>query len=282
MSKTIVKHVIIVQASDNIKSNILVKVIRRYLKRRNISVMVINTYHRMLHDPEISKNLKVDIVFAVGGDGTVLKAARMCAKHAIPILPVKVGHFGFINDIQADEWIDEFIAFENGSARIVEHTLLQVVVDKTKWLAVNDVAICSSVYGIIRTDVYCDDMFLTQYRCDGLIVATPTGSTAHSLSAGGPIVVPEMKAVLINPIATFALSHRCLVLPIDTNIRIEFIDAQRTNAFLIIDGRIVIGMRNKTHCVITDSGYRSKILSSGKRMYFDILRNKLNWSGTFK
>ncbi len=248
------------------------------LIRKGVQVVHLYGPYQLPVDPELPEH-DIDLACAIGGDGTVLKAARICAARNIPIMPVKVGDFGFINEIQSDEWEMEFENFISKKAVIVKHYLLNVLFSKQRYLSVNDVTMYGAGYGTIKIRLTRGDEFINRYRCDGLVIATPTGSTAHSLSVGGPIVLPGSRICIINPIAPFTLSHRPLVLPIDKKFTVFMEEQQRTSALLVVDGRVLCGLKAESCVHIEDSGLYASILQSSRRSYFEVLRTKLGWAG---
>lgn len=274
-----INTVVLIRASTLPKVVHIACDIEAVLQKQGIRVLHLYGEYTMVNDPHLPED-HIDLAFAIGGDGTVLKAARICAKRKIPILPIKVGHFGFISEIQYDEWVEALELYKNGALPYWDHALLRVEVENEHWHALNDVTLQSVVYGTIQVEVHCNGEFLTRYRSDGIIVSTAIGSTAHSLSVGGPIVVPDMDVLMINPIAPFTLSHRPLIIPIEYSISIALENQQRTGACLLSDGRIVMGMLAKSSCTIRYAGVSARILRSPQRSYFEVLRNKLKWAGT--
>lgn len=257
----------------------LAEEIKRELTEQNVTVLQLYGPYETQVDPELPDE-EIDLAVAIGGDGTMLKAARICAARRIPILPVKMGHFGFISDIQHDEWRQAFEMYKAGTLQSDDHQLLCAMVGDKIWWALNDITIQSVVYGTIQTRIFCNGEFLSDYRSDGIIVSTATGSTAHSLSIGGPVIVPAMDVMMINPIAPFALSHRPLIVPMRYAISITLKENQRTGTCLIADGRVIIGMTEGSTCHIKGADVSAKFLKSPKRSYFDVLRNKLKWGGS--
>ncbi len=274
-----VHTVVLLCASTHPKVMQVASDIDTILRKQGIKVLHLYGEYTMIHDPHLPED-NIDLAFAIGGDGTVLKAARICAQRKIPILPIKVGHFGFISDIQYDEWLEALELCKKDILPYRDHALLCVCVDNQCWYALNDVTLQSVVYGTIQVQVHCNNEFLTRYRSDGIIISTAIGSTAHSLSVGGPIIVPDMNVFMINPIAPFTLSHRPLIMPIEYSISITLENQQRAEACLLADGRIVMGMLAESSCTIQYAGMSARIFRSPKRSYFEVLRNKLKWAGT--
>ncbi len=226
-----------------------------------------------------------DLIVSLGGDGTLLGAARMAAPSGIPILGVNLGDLGFLTEITQQEWRPAFQAFREGRLGISERIMLAASVvrngeELVRRIGLNDAVIsASSVAKIIRLEVNLPPSYLGRYRADGLIVATPTGSTAHCLSAGGPILRPEMSCLILNPICPFSLSNRPLVIPDDQQIEVVVEREQRSAVSLTVDGRTVAGLEPGDVVAIRKAGERTRLVRSVSRNFYEVLRSKLRWSG---
>lgn len=272
---------IVIITSEREKSKQLTQEIETHLVSLGIEVFYFHVPYNSLVEP-VLPDKPIDIAIAVGGDGTALRAARVCAYRDIPIFPIKMGHFGFINEIQVEEWKESFEELLNDTARIGSYPLLETVLENQSWLAFNDITVTSESYGAISVNLYMHDELITRYRADGVIVATPMGSTGHSLSAGGPIVAPNLHACIVNPIAPFTLSNRSIVLPIDNPLVFEIEQGQRHEAVLVVDGCVILGLLPGCRYRVRNSKVKAYIVHSSKRSYFDILRDKLGWRGEFR
>jgi len=227
----------------------------------------------------------IDIAFALGGDGTVLFSARTLAMLQIPVLAVNMGNFGFITEVSKDEWRETFEEYIEGKLSISRRLMLKSKVYRegeivAEYHCLNDSVI--SAYGIskmIRLSVKLNDTPLGQYRADGVIVSTPTGSTAYSAAAGGPLLDPEMEAVLINPICPFSLSNRPLVVQGDKNVSITVEPEQRAEVILTVDGQMVFPLKPLDTILFEKADSKALIIRSDKRNFYEILRSKLKWSG---
>ena len=226
-----------------------------------------------------------DLAFSLGGDGTVLYSARLLADAGIPILPVNLGNFGFITEISKNEWEEAFEKYLDGSLRIGERILLRGKVFRDgeeirNVTALNDMVISSAgISKLVNLSVCLSEFPLLRYRADGVIVATPTGSTAYSAAAGGPILHPEMNAMILNPICPFTLSHRPLVIPTDESIRIRVDPNQRTEVIFTTDGQNVFPLKEKDSISIAAAEHRVKLVQTDQRTFYTVLKEKLNWSG---
>jgi NAD+ kinase len=227
----------------------------------------------------------VDAAVSLGGDGTVLFTARTVSQHKVPILPVNLGTLGFIAAIPPDEWRTIFDDFLNGRTVFSRRLMLDARVQRGtetvfQSVCLNDAIIsASAVAKMIRLNVHTGNASIGTYRSDGLIAATPTGSTAYSVSAGGPILDPEMEAVIINPICPFTLSSRPLVLPSNDEIVIEVEREQRSGVSLTMDGQTTEQLQPGDRIVIHRAKEDALLAcqDSIKSAFYNALRTKLAW-----
>lgn len=226
----------------------------------------------------------VDFAFSLGGDGTVLFCARLLFGREVPILAVNIGDFGFITEVSKDEWQATFDSYLAGGVGLSSRVMLEVSIARNgsrmgPYLAMNDAVIgAHHISKVIKLGVRISDTALGRYRADGLIVSTPTGSTAYSMAAGGPILLPEMDAMILNPICPFTLSNRPLVVPGEEPIEIE-VEEQRAEIILTLDGQTVIPLMSSDSVTIEVSATKAVIIRSDKRNFLDVLRAKLKWAG---
>ncbi|HCM25299.1 MAG: NAD(+) kinase [Treponema sp. GWB1_62_6] len=235
--------------------------------------------------PESSPGGDYDIVFSLGGDGTVLFAARELSGRGIPILPINLGTLGFIASVHRDGWRRSFNAWIDGSASVSSRLMLDVRVERAgcqiySFSCLNDAVVSASgISKIIRLDATMDSIRLGRYRADGLILATPTGSTAYSVAAGGPILDPEMEAIILNPVCPFTLSNRPIVIPATGDLRIDVEAEQRSAVILTIDGQIVVPLEPGDALNVRKAPKKAMLVASDRGEFFTALRSKLNWSG---
>ncbi len=224
---------------------------------------------------------EVDLVVTIGGDGTFLAAARHAGDGA-PILGINAGNLGFLAEATASEGlrlIDEALA---GEAPIESRPLLDVALVRKgtrrgPFRVLNDAVLNkSAIARIVTLSVSVDGEFLTSYRADGLIVATPTGSTAYNLSAGGPILFPEIDAICLTPICPHTLSHRPIVVPSRSVVEIS-LDSQGEDVFLTLDGQEGFPLEGDDRVVIRKSRKYFRLVRNRRRHYGDLLRSKLRW-----
>ena len=230
-----------------------------------------------------------DIAFSLGGDGTVLYTARCIAPLGVPILPINLGTLGFIAEVDRNDWLDVFEKWERGGIMPSRRCMLEVSVERDskiimKNICLNDTVISATgIAKLIKLDVYLgssrDGTTLGSYRCDGLIIGTPTGSTAYSMAAGGPILDPEMEAVILNPICPFALSNRPCVLPSQQPLEVVVADLQRSKVLLTVDGQDTFNLECMDRIYIQQAPQPALLIFADKHAYYSALRNKLFWSG---
>lgn len=235
----------------------------------------------MTHD-ELAAN--VDLMIVLGGDGTMIATARLLGEREIPVLGINYGTFGYLAEFRNEEMIPALEAILNGDYRIDRRVMLQAELvrgeqELTNKRILNDVVISKSALArIIEIEAWLNNQFVGSFRADGLIVSTPTGSTAYNLSAGGPVVYPSMNAVVITPICPHTLSHRPIVVPDDATIELQLKTPEEEVA-LTLDGQVGFPMEVADRVVITKSRTTFNIVQPANRNYFEVLRNKLRWGG---
>ncbi|HFC97019.1 MAG TPA: NAD(+)/NADH kinase [Thermosulfurimonas dismutans] len=218
-----------------------------------------------------------DFVLVVGGDGTLLRAAPVAHQLDLPILGINYGKLGFLTEIQLEEAELALSRLLRGDLPQEERMLLRVNLKGEEFLALNEAAILKGPLGhMIHLRVRAGEEYLTTYYGDGLIAATPTGSTAYNLSAGGPILHPRTQALVLTPICPFMLSARPLVLPAETRVEIQLISPS-PEVHLVVDGRINRELPAGGKVTIQRHPRPLKLLTSPTRSYFTILRDKLGW-----
>ena len=222
------------------------------------------------------------ILLVLGGDGTLLAAARVAALRCIPILPINMGSLGFLTSFTVDELYPALEETLAGRSSMSERVMLQVeLVREEKAIdrqhVLNDAVVNKSALArMIELELFIDDDFVCRYRADGLVLATPTGSTAYSLSAGGPIVHPSVEAFVITPICPHTLTDRPVVVRDSSRIEVKLTGSSES-VFLTLDGQKGIPMQSEDRIRITRSPQCLKLIQPPKKSYFEILRNKLKW-----
>lgn len=223
-------------------------------------------------------------VFVLGGDGTFLRAVRWIGDQNIPILGVKFGELGFLAEIAEESLFSAAEYILSDRFDINPRMRLQVkVIREGRGLAdetvLNDIVITKGAFaGLISIKTYIDDRYLTTYRADGLIISTPTGSTAYSLSAGGPIIHPEVHGIIITPICPFTLTVRPLIVPDSVCMKIEF-EEKSSDIIVSFDGQAGLEINNNDTIIIQKGIHPVNMIMMPDQNYFDVLKAKLRWSG---
>ncbi|GHV17281.1 NAD kinase [Spirochaetia bacterium] len=265
------------------KAAALVEEVTRELERLGIAAVIYPFEGR--GEAELEPGF--DIALSFGGDGTVLYAARAAAPFGIPILPINIGTLGFIAAVPPGEWLPVFTKWLAGEEPESPRLMLDLTVERrgetvTRLSCLNEAVVSASgIAKIIRLDVSAEAMRLGHYRSDGLIVATPTGSTAYSVAAGGPILDPEIEALIINPICPFTLSNRPVVVPAHQTVIVEVEEEQRSGVLLTVDGQVTEKLESGDRILIRKAPYEARLIGSDRDMFYRALQTKLNWSGGF-
>ena len=214
------------------------------------------------------------LVVAIGGDGAMLRAGRICGLLDVPILGINAGYLGFLTEAKPDQWADVFAKLLTDQLWIEERMMIQAELWRDEVCvrrdhALNDVVIGRGASGkLVLLDLYIDDDWTTTYNADGLIIATPTGSTAYSLAAGGPILPPELKNILIVPVAPHLTLDRPLVLAEGANVEVEVIQGHADSSTLIADGETVAQVQEGDVLMIKTSDHRARFVRVRDHNYF--------------
>lgn len=223
-----------------------------------------------------------DLVLVLGGDGTMIATARLIGDEEVPVLGVNYGGLGYLTEFRIEELYDALEMILADNFRLDKRVMLAVELHRDKEIVtvnrvLNDVVINKSALArIIEIEAYLNRQFVTSFRADGLIVSTPTGSTAYNLSAGGPVIFPSMNAVVITPICPFTLSNRPIVVPDDAVIELLMKTANEDVA-LTLDGQVGFPLTVNDRVVIRKSRTTFNLIQPSNRNYFDVLRDKLRW-----
>ena len=223
-----------------------------------------------------------DLVIVLGGDGTLLSAARAIGGREIPLFPVNLGSLGFLTAITIDELYPELERALRGEHRVGRRKLLHAEVRRGAGVvacyeALNDVVLTkASIARMIDLDAFVDEQFMCAYKADGLIVSTPTGSTAYSLSAGGPIIFPSVPAICLTPICPHMLTNRPVLVP-ETSVVEVCCSGEDESVFLTIDGQVGEPLKKEDRVLCRSSQYALHLIRPPRMMFFDVLRQKLKW-----
>jgi NAD+ kinase len=263
--------------------------IEEELCRRNVTV------HSFFFDGQgaFKAEGEYDCCFCLGGDGTTLYAARALAPLGVPIVPINLGSLGFIAAVRPNEWTQALDAWLRGEAALSRRLMLEVQVERRGKIILEETCLNEAVISALRLGklirlkvatfseykANAAPVLLGRYRSDGLIVATPTGSTAYSAAAGGPILDPELAAMIINPISPFTLSNRPVVVPADETVLVEMDEEQQSGLILTLDGQVTESLQLFDRIVIRRSPTDTLLIASDRDDFYNALRAKLNWSG---
>ncbi len=224
----------------------------------------------------------VDLIVVLGGDGTMIGAARMVGDSGTPVLGVNFGTLGYLAEFTVDDMTAALESVTAGDYTLDRRLMLSADVTRggeqlMHDRVLNDVVISKSALArIIEIDTWVDKKFVNRFRADGLIVSTPTGSTAYNLSAGGPVIYPSMNAVVITPICPHTLSNRPLVVPDDVDFELV-LKTPREEVALTLDGQVGMPLEYEDRVTVRKSRTTFNLIQAHTRNYFDVLRNKLKW-----
>ncbi|HEU5404322.1 MAG TPA: NAD(+)/NADH kinase [Terriglobales bacterium] len=225
--------------------------------------------------------LHPDFVLVLGGDGTLLSAARAVAADNVPILGVNLGSLGFLTEVPISELYQTLEQIDACRCPVETRAMVECCLVREgkcleTYFALNDVVVNkSAIARLVGFDLFIDDNFVVQYKADGVIISTPTGSTAYSLAAGGPVLMPSVDAFVITPVCPHALTHRPLVVRDTADVQFV-VNTDGEQAFLTIDGQVGIPIESGDH-VQCRKAKHSVSLFRMRRTFFDVLRNKLKW-----
>ncbi len=282
MERRVVRNVLIIANSLKHEAPPLVDEMLEYFGKTSISAMVIQTD---CSENPIDIPVDTDLVITLGGDGTVLYTARFLQDRGIPMLAVNLGTFGYITEISVNEWKEAFEQFLAGESRISRRMMIRVTVyrqDRKIWQAhgLNEmVATSSGLSKVVNLELAINSTHAGYFRADGIIIATPTGSTGYSLAAGGPILDADLSALIVTPVCPFTLSNRPLVVNAETQLTLTIPSGQRTDLVLSVDGQGFCPLEEGDTVIVERSHSRTLLITSGRRNYIDVIREKLNWSG---
>jgi NAD+ kinase len=224
----------------------------------------------------------VDLILVLGGDGTMIATARMMGDTEVPVIGVNYGGLGYLAEFRIEELYTALESILAENYRLDKRVMLEVELLRgdqqvTRNRVLNDVVINKSALArIIEIEVYLSRQFVNSFRADGLIVSTPTGSTAYNLSAGGPVIFPSMNAVVVTPICPFTLSNRPIVVP-DEDVIELCLKTEQEDVTLTLDGQVGFPLKVEDRVVIRKSQTTFNLVQPANRNYFDVLRDKLRW-----
>ena len=221
-----------------------------------------------------------DMVLALGGDGTIIRAARVVGNSGVPIAGINLGGLGFLAEVAVEEIYERLQLIQDGEYLVEERMVLKAKLEsapEVSYRALNDIVIeRGSSTRMVSISVTVDGKFFNRYSADGIIIATPTGSTAYSLSAGGPIIVPPHEAIIVTPLSPHSLSLRAVVIKPDSKIKINIENASG-KMLLSIDGQTSVKIKNGQNISVERAKNNIRLVKWKDGSYFDTLRTKLNW-----
>ena len=258
----------------------------KWLEKKNIEVFFDNETAGAIGLESKQNRLNiismVDLLIVLGGDGTLLSIARLVAGKSVPVMGVNMGNLGFLTEITRDEVYPVLEKVLGGDFKTDERLLLDVkVIQESKIIAehkvLNDVVVNKGALArIVDLDVKINNQFVTSYRSDGLIISTPTGSTAYSLAAGGPIVYPTLHALILAPICPFNLTHRPIIIPDDVSIEVQ-LATDHSDVHITLDGQVGLGMKYRNVIEIKRSKDSISLIKAPDKNHYEVLRKKLKW-----
>jgi NAD+ kinase len=223
-----------------------------------------------------------EIIIVLGGDGTMLSTCRLVADKGVPVLGINIGGLGFITEVQLDELYETMEKVLSGECPIEERLMLTAQVRRlgeliAEYIVLNEVVINKAALArIIDLETYVNQNYVTTFKADGLIISTPTGSTAYSLSAGGPILYPTLDNIIITPICPHTLTNRAMVLPGDSIIKV-ILRSPTERVYLTMDGQVGFSVMQNDVIEVSKAPFKTRLLIPCDRDYFHILRTKLKW-----
>lgn len=258
----------------------------QWLEQRDISVLLNESIASRLNRPDLGYSgrhmySEIDLIIALGGDGTLLSVARQVCLYQVPILCINLGHLGFLTEIEVTDMYPALEQVLDGRYIIENRMMLQVAVNRNDmemeaFYALNDAVISKGSFSrLIHLKAYIDDEFVNNYIADGLIIATPTGSTAYSLSAGGPIVSPNLESLLITPICPHSLNSRSLVIS-DKEVVKVYVEDPSSDIVMTIDGQEGFQLLNGDVVILKKAGVYTHLVRINNKNFYRLLYEKLS------
>ena len=230
---------------------------------------------------------EADLAVVLGGDGSILRAAHQMARHQVPVAAVNLGKLGFLANMSPDELPDMLQAFAAGRLEVIEHLMFECAVLRDgvvqhQHLGLNEMVIqAGTPFSLININLYVDSDLVTTYSCDGLIIGTPVGSTAHCLAAGGPILRKHMQAFVVVPLSPHTLTMRPVVDSADC-VYEAVVERPNEGTSVVVDGRVICRLQPGDRVRVKRAEPRFKLVSNPGHTYYRSLREKLGWGGRLK
>ncbi|NQT41493.1 MAG: NAD(+)/NADH kinase [Planctomycetes bacterium] len=232
--------------------------------------------------------VEADLVIVLGGDGSILRAAHQMGHRQLPVVAVNLGRLGFLADLSPEEASNVVRDAGLGKLPVVEHLMFECRVLRGgkvlhQQLGLNEVAVqTGTTFAMLEVDLHVDSELVTTYSCDGLIISTPVGSTAHSLSAGGPILRKDLQAFVISPISPHTLSNRPVVDAADRVYELGVTIRPGADCAVVVDGRVLCRLQDEDRVRVERAGVRFKLVDVPGHSYYRTLREKLGWGGRLR
>ncbi len=255
--------------------------IKKCLSQKNIEVVLETNSAAMINYSNASYTMEYlckhsDFIISVGGDGTLLSVIRESINYGVPVLGINLGNLGFLTDIKIEKFEDFLEEILNQNYRIDNRMMIEGSIKLNSFNAFNDIVISrKSISSMIKINAYINGKIFNTYYGDGIVISSPSGSTAYNLSLGGPIVYPLTEAFIITPIASHSLTQRPLVMPVEFEIEFEIVDSQ--GAVVIVDGQDIYEIDEKQKVKIKISQKKAKMIHRLDRNFFEVLNEKLRW-----
>lgn len=260
-----------------------------WLEEKNIKVFITDWTGKKINRPELIVDKKeisksIDIIISLGGDGTLFRVARDFSPYQIPLLGINLGGLGFLTEIPISQFKEGLTKVIAGKYKIEKRLMLEATIYRDEkeagtFFALNDVVISKvGLSRLINLRTFVSGEFITTYSADGLIISTPTGSTAYSLSAGGPIVHPNLGAIILSPICAHTLAVRPLIIS-ESDIVEIILEHSSSKVMLTVDGQVGFDLKDRDIIRVKEAPCQAKLIRLGERALFEVLRTKLGWSG---
>ena len=266
-----------------------IEALHQYLSQNGYKVLIENSVAQTVNIDNVNMasltNIgeRADLAIVIGGDGYMLGAARVLACYNVGVIGVNRGNLGFLTDLSPDDLIAPLEAILKGESRSEQRFIIEAEVYrhgklKSSNSAVNEAVLhAGKVANMIEFEVYIDGSFMFSQRSDGLIVSTPTGSTAYSMSAGGPILTPNLNALSLVPMFPHTLSSRPIVVDGNSEIKLKLANENYENLQVSCDGHVILAVRPGDEVIIKKSEFTLRLIHPLDHNYFNVLRNKLSW-----
>jgi NAD+ kinase len=257
----------------------------QWASENNLNVHLANRLKSISIDGDVSyfstqNPPEVDFLLCFGGDGTLISGVRIFSDPSVPVLGVHLGGLGFLAQITPEVLIDKLEAVKNNEFKIQDRLVLSAKIsdNNNSFYAVNEFVVQNETsFRVTSLSLFIDNQHVSDYKSDGIIISTPTGSTAYSLSSGGPIIQPDVFSIIVTPIAPHSLTSRPLVLPPDVEVEFRFNADSEKNLNLIVDGQNIIKFTSQSTVKLSQAKHHLKFITFKDYNYYETLKNKMIW-----